>query len=63
MSLFTHVAVLCLLVVDLLVGSLVIGAFWNSWAAMAFEFALILGYIIFVVQFGVPWGRREGDDR
>ncbi len=63
MSLITHVAVLCLLIVDLLVGSVVIGAFWNGWAATAFEFALILGYIIFVVQFGVPWGRREGDDR
>ena len=63
MSLITHVVVLCVLIVDLLVGSVLIDRFWNRWAATGFEFVLILGYIIFVVQWGVPWGRREGDDR
>jgi hypothetical protein len=63
MSLITHVAVLGLLIVDLLVGSVVIGGFLNRGAATGFEFVLILGYIAFVLQWGVPWGRREGDDR
>jgi hypothetical protein len=41
----------------------VIGGFLNRGAATGFESVLILGCIIFVVQWGVPWGRREGDDR
>lgn len=63
MSLITHLAVLGLLVVDLIFGAAVLDRFWGRWAALGFEFLIILGYVLFVLQWSVPWGRREGDDR
>lgn len=66
-----HVLVLVALVVNLWVGGAFIEA-WLGWGArQAFEFALILGYIWFVVGITVPlpWRRpaqdaprREQDD-
>ena len=63
MSLITHLAVLGLLVLDLIVGAPVIDRFGGRYAAMGFEFVIILGYVLFVLQWGVPWGRKESDDQ
>ena len=62
MSLTMHLAVFVLVVVDLLVGGWAVGKIGGSYATTAFEFITILGYIIFVLQWGVPWGQRERDD-
>jgi hypothetical protein len=62
MSLTTHVAVLSLLVLDLLVGGSAVERYLGHFGLTAFEFVMILGYIIFVLQWGVPWGQRENDD-
>ena len=62
MSLTMHLAVFALIVVNLLVGGWAAGRLGGSYATWAFEFITILGYIIFVLQWGVPWGQREGDD-
>ena len=62
MSLTMHLAVFVLVVVNLLVGGSAAGRLGGSYATMAFEFITILGYIIFILQWGVPWGQREGDD-
>ena len=62
MSLTMHVIVFTLLVVDLLVGGWAVGRFGGHRATSAFEFITILGYIIFVLQWGVPWGQGERDD-
>ncbi len=62
MSLTTHLAVFAVLILDLLLGGQAIRAVGGRFAATAFEFAVILGYVIFVLQWGVPWGRRGQDD-
>ncbi len=62
MSLTMHLAIFVLVVVDLLVGGWAVGRLGGHYATTAFEFITILGYIIFVLQWGVPWGQREGDD-
>ncbi len=62
MSLTMHLAVLVLLVIDLLVGGWAAGKLGGHYATTAFEFVMILGYITLVLQWGVPWGRRERDD-
>ena len=62
MSLTMHLVVLVLLVIDLLVGGWAVGELGGYYANRAFEFVMILGYIIFVLQWGVPWGQRERDD-
>ncbi len=62
MSLTMHLAVFVLVVVDLLVGGWAVGRLGGRYATTAFEFITILGYIIFVLQWGVPWGQGERDD-
>ncbi len=62
MSLSMHLAVFGLLVVDLLVGGWAVGRLGGHYATTAFEFVVILGYIVFVLQFAVPWGQKERDD-
>jgi hypothetical protein len=59
MSLFTHLGVLALLLLDLVFGGPVVGRFGGRWAVIGFEFVLILGYVLLVLQWQ-PW-RREGD--
>jgi hypothetical protein len=59
MSLVTHAAVFALLIVDLFVGGSLVERVGGRWAVTGFEFALILGYVIFVLQ-AVPWLRRDG---
>ena len=62
MSLTMHVAVLGLVILDLLLGGSAVKEYGGQLALTAFEFVTILGYIIFVLQWGVPWGQREQDD-
>jgi hypothetical protein len=59
MSIFSHVAVLGLLVLDLLFGGQMIERFGGRFAVIGFEFVLILGYALFVLQL-LPW-RRDGE--
>ena len=61
MSFISHVAVLALLVVDLIFGGGLVARFGGRWATMGFEFVLILGYALFVLQM-VPWRRGQGPD-
>lgn len=61
-SMLLHIAVFAVLIVDLIFGSSLVHQFAGRWASFGFEFVLILGYIIFVLQWGVPWGRRGDDD-
>ncbi len=63
MSLITHLAVFSLLVLDLIFGASLAERFGGRFAMLGFEFLLILGYVLFVLQWGVPWSRREGGDR
>jgi len=62
MSLTMHLAIFGLVIVDLLVGGWAVRQLGGRYAVTAFEFLTILGYIIFVLQWGVPWGQREQDD-
>ena len=62
MSLFTHLAILAILVVDLVLGATVIERFLGRGPAIGFEFVIILGYLLFILQWGPPWGRRKGGD-
>ena len=62
MSLTMHLVVLAVLILDLLLGGQAMRAIGGRFAATAFEFAVILGYVIFVLQWGVPWGQRGQDD-
>ena len=62
MSLTTHLAVFAILMIALLFGSEAVDRLGGRYAATAFEFITILGYVIFVLQWGVPWGKREEDD-
>lgn len=59
MSIFSHAAVLVLLVLDLLFGGQMIERFGGRYAVIGFEFVLILGYVLLVLQL-LPW-RRDGD--
>ncbi len=61
MSLTTHLAVFAILIIDLIFGSAAVDRFGGRYAATAFEFIIILGYVLFVLQWGVPWGKREED--
>jgi nitrate/nitrite transporter NarK len=60
MSILTHAGILALLVVDLIFGGSLVDRFGGRWATSAFEFALILGYILLVLQL-MPW--RPSDER
>ena len=62
MSLTMHLVALALLVLDLAVGGWAIGRLGGRFAAYGFEFVMILGYIVFILQFGVPWGQRDRED-
>ncbi len=62
MSLTMHLVALGLLVLDLSVGGWAIGKLGGRFAAYGFEFVMILGYIVFILQFGVPWGQRDRED-
>jgi len=57
MTLFAHLAVLGLVVLDLVVGAPVVGRFGGRWAAVGFEFAIVLGYILLVLP---SWRRGSG---
>ena len=61
MSLTTHLAVFAVLIIALIFGAAAVDRFGGRYAATAFEFTLILGYVLFVLQWGVPWGKREED--
>ena len=61
MSLISHLLVMGLLIVDLIFGGEVVGRFGGRWATMGFEFVLILGYVLFVLQLS-PWRRAQGPD-
>lgn len=63
MSLLVHLAILVVLIVDLAFAATVVDRLWGRWAAVGFEFALILGYVLFVLQMGAFLGRRDDDDR
>jgi hypothetical protein len=54
MSLVTHVAVLGVVVLDLIFGASLVQHFAGSWAAVGFEFIIILGYVLLVLQL-TPW--------
>lgn len=54
MSLAAHVAVLGVLVLDLILGATIVHDFLGRWASVGFEFAMILGYVLLVLQW-VPW--------
>ena len=56
MSLTTHVAVLALLILDLTIGGPFIDHLVGRWALLSFEFLLILGYVLLVLQWQ-PWRR------
>ena len=61
MSLISHLLVMGLLIVDLIFGGEVVERFGGRWATMGFEFVLILGYALFVLQLA-PWRRGGGAD-
>jgi hypothetical protein len=54
MSLIAHLGTLALLVLDLALGGPLVSRYAGRWALAGFEFALILGYMLLVLQF-VPW--------
>ena len=60
MSILAHVVVLGLLVLDLAVGGPVVDKLAGRWVLMGFEFVLILGYALFVLNLA-PWRRPRGD--
>jgi hypothetical protein len=62
MSLLSHLLVLGLLGVDLFFGGSLVEDLGGRWAMLGFEFALILGYVMFVLQFGSFFGRPENRD-
>jgi hypothetical protein len=51
-SLIAHVLVLALLGIDLFFGGSLAEEIGGRWAMLGFEFLLILGYAVFVLQFG-----------
>ena len=56
MSLIAHLGTLAVLIVDLAVGGPVVSHLAGRWGLIGFEFVLILGYMLLVLQF-VP--RRD----
>ena len=59
MSLIGHLGALALLVIDLAVGGPVVSRLAGRWALIGFEFVLILGYMLLVLQLA-PWRRPGG---
>jgi hypothetical protein len=59
MSLISHLGVLALLVLDLAVGAPIVDKLAGRWALIGFEFLLILGYVLCVLQWQ-PWRRPGG---
>lgn len=59
MSLISHLIVLGLVGIDLFFGGELVGRFGGRWATIGFEFALILGYLLIVLQL-LPWRRGGG---
>lgn len=62
MSLSRHVVVLVALVVNLWIGGDLIEMWAGHIARSAFELLLILGYLVLVIEFQVPF-RRDRDGR
>ena len=58
MSFGAHLAVFGLLILDLVLGSSAIDRLWSHWGAVGFEFAIILGYVLLVLQWW-PWKRPD----
>ncbi len=63
MSFVTHLAVLCVLVVDLIFGAPMMERVGGRFAMLGFEFLLILGYILLVLQLGILGQQPKSDDR
>jgi hypothetical protein len=59
MSLIAHLGTLALLIVDLAVGGPLISHLAGRWGLIGFEFLLILGYMLLVLQL-LPWRRPGG---
>jgi hypothetical protein len=59
MSLIAHLGTLALLIVDLAVGGPLISRLAGRWGLIGFEFLLILGYMLLVLQL-LPWRRPGG---
>ena len=59
MSLVAHVGTLALLILDLAVGGPVVGRLAGRWGLIGFEFLLILGYLLLVLQLA-PWRGTGG---
>ena len=59
MSFLAHLAVLGLLVLDLAAGGPVVDKVAGRWGLIGFEFLLILGYALFVLNLA-PWRRPGG---
>jgi hypothetical protein len=57
-SLLSHVAVLGVLLLDLALGGAVVERLGGRIAMTGFEFAIILGYVLFVLQW-LPWRNRS----
>jgi hypothetical protein len=60
MSFAAHLAVLGVLIIDLALAAPMIGDVAGSWAILAVEFFLILGYVLCVLQWQ-PWRRPRGE--
>jgi hypothetical protein len=59
MSLIAHLGTLAVLIVDLAVGGPLISHLAGRWGLIGFEFLLILGYMLLVLQL-LPWRRPGG---
>jgi hypothetical protein len=59
MSLIAHLGTLALLIVDLAIGGPLIDQLAGRWGLIGFEFLLILGYMLLVLQL-LPWRRPGG---
>jgi len=58
MSIAMHVVVLTLLLVDLSLGGQIISRNIGRFPTIAFEFTIILGYVLCVLQW-FPWRRPD----
>ncbi len=58
MSLVAHVVILGLVLLDLLIGSPAVSHLAGRWAGIGFEFAVVLGYILFIL----PSWRGRGEE-
>jgi hypothetical protein len=59
MSLIAHLGTLAVLIVDLAVGGPLIDQLAGRWGLIGFEFLLILGYMLLVLEL-LPWRRPSG---